>query len=190
MIAPITLVFGLFSLASAGPINEIVPVEQCNTIATGKLGTSGSANLTQFGLSKDNILTFGESPLEVEFQSCQPNFGHFDGQDGRPTGGHIVVSSTGQCLTLNPDYAEPPYTFTVADCYFSDDSGQEASAFVQKSDGSIYFVGNTQADGSQNWHADTCRTGYFGVITSAKSGPVEFGCYEGDDKDVALNLSA
>jgi hypothetical protein len=36
-------------------------------------------------------LVYGGS-LQVEFQSCQPNFGHFDGNNGIPVGGMPLAS--------------------------------------------------------------------------------------------------
>ncbi len=55
--------------------------------------------------------------------------------------GHIVVKSTGKCLSLKPGFTGPPFAVTVDDCYYSDDSGQTFSNFVKQSDGKIYFVG-------------------------------------------------
>jgi len=111
-------------------------------------------------------LVYGGS-LQVEFQSCQPNFGQFDGNNGAPVGGkplgfpyldsftilltnnsssgHIFVPSVGKCLTANPNSSGssggPPFTFGLSDCYYSDDSGQVFSNFVKKSNGKIYYVG-------------------------------------------------
>ncbi len=129
-----------------------------------------------------------------------------------PNPGHIVVQSTGKCVTLKPGSTEPPFLFTVADCYGNDDSGQEASNFVQEQDGPIYFVGtwvldqhtflfhgcswsilrlcSTQADGSQNWHSDICHSGYFGAFDAKTSGPVGFGCYDNESAETAGLLLA
>jgi hypothetical protein len=155
----------------AAPVARDVPTSKCTTIASGQLKTT-NGHTFEYATSE---LRFGGS-LEVEFQSCQPNFGGYDGKDGRPIGGHIYVPEAKKCLTAYPSNTGPPFKFNLDNCYFSDDSGQVYSNFIKQSDGKIYYVGINQADGSEIFWGDECSSGYFGVSSSATSGVAEFSC--------------
>jgi len=180
--APLAFVLAALSLVEASPIaKRDVPISNCTTIATGNLRTT---NGQTFQLSGGQLV-FGGS-LQVEFQSCQPNFGLFDGQNGTPVGGHIYIPSTQQCLTV-PTIGTVPFTVGQQPCEFSDDSRQVFTNFVKQSDGKIYYVGGTQADGSYIWHSDVCSSGYFGVSSSATSGAAELACVN-DGHIIGLNI--
>jgi hypothetical protein len=169
----------------AAPINlaeRIVPISVCTTtIAKGTLRSTTGHDLHFVG----GDLSFGGS-LQVEFNSCQPNFGGFDGKDGRPVGGHIYVPSQGKCLTTST-VKGPPFTFSLAECEYSDDSSQTFSNFVKQSDGKIYYVGGTQVDGSYIFEGNVCASGYFGVSSSQSSGTAKFQCVN-DGHIVGLNI--
>lgn len=165
------LVLSALSAVQALPLAERdVPISKCTTIAKGNLKTTNGHTLQ---LSGDE-LKFGGS-LAVEFQSCQPNFGKYDGKDGRPVGGHIYIPSTKKCLTAKTNNG-PPFAFGQDECYISDDSGQVFSNFIKQSDGKIYYVGTNQADGSEIFWGNECSSGYFGVPSATTSGVVEFQC--------------
>ncbi|KAF8318681.1 hypothetical protein DL93DRAFT_2095057 [Clavulina sp. PMI_390] len=178
----ILLVSALTAVQAAPLDRRIVPTENCTTVATGNLRTT---NGHTFQLSGGE-LKFGGS-LAVEFQSCTPNFGGYTGANGTPIEGHIYVPSTKQCLTANPTSSGPPFTFGTAACYYSDDSGQYASSFIKQSDGKIYYVGVTQADGSVIAYGDVCKSGYFGVLSSTTSGVASFSCVN-DGHVIGLNI--
>lgn len=166
------------SAVRGAPIDKRdVPISKCTKIAEGPLRTANGHTLQ----IANGELVYGGS-LHVEFQSCQPNFGQFDGNNGTPVGGHIYVPSVGKCLTANPDSSGssggPPFTFGLSDCYYSDDSGQVFSNFVKKSNGKIYYVGTTQADRDNIFWGSVCPSGFFGVPSRTKSGPVKFSCID------------
>ncbi|KAF8329459.1 uncharacterized protein EI90DRAFT_1399729 [Cantharellus anzutake] len=185
MIASFAFVFGLLSLASALPLDKrIVPTSQCTTIATGFLKTTNGHKLN---LDASNKLSYSASGLEVDVQNCQPNFGRYDGTNGTPTEGHLVVKSTGKCLSLQTPYSGPPFTVTVDDCYYVDDSGSTFSNFIRQSDGTILFAGNTQEDGSYHFFQNQCAAGTYGVSGTATSGIATLQCST-DANIVALKL--
>ena len=49
------------------------------------LTSLNAANGHTMSISNGELVYGGSLP--VEFQSCQPNFGHFDGNNGTPVGG-------------------------------------------------------------------------------------------------------
>jgi len=180
---PFAFLLAMISIAAASPIDRrIVPTSVCTTIASGTLRTTNGQNV-HFA---DNTLTYGSTALEVEFQSCQPNFGGYDGQGGRPVGGHIYVPSTEKCLTIASG-APIPFTVSQQTCETVDDSRQTFSNFIQQSDGKIYYVGNTQVDGSLIFHGDVCPSGYFGAVSSATSGTAKLHCVN-DSHVVGFNI--
>ena len=65
----------------------------------------------------------------------------FNARHDHPLIGHLVVKSTGKCLSLVVQGEGPPFTVTSSKCYYSDDSGQVFSNVVRKQDGDIYFAG-------------------------------------------------
>ncbi|KAF8327601.1 uncharacterized protein EI90DRAFT_1771352 [Cantharellus anzutake] len=128
MFTPVAFLLCLLTLVTASPIEKrIVPISK----STGH----------KLSLSSHNVLSFGKKDLHVDFQSCQPNFGHWDGKNSTPVGGHLVVKSTGKCLTIKTPYTSPPFTVTTEPCYYSDDSGQTFSNFIEGNGRKIYFVG-------------------------------------------------
>src|SRR5258708_674155 len=99
----LALVFSASAIEQRGGylMPEIVKVSECKPIASGifKTGTlcvwclrnlllpdTGLANGRTVSLSSSG-LTFSSDELQVEFQSCQPNFGGFDGSNNSPLGG-------------------------------------------------------------------------------------------------------
>ncbi|KAF8319416.1 hypothetical protein DL93DRAFT_2075083 [Clavulina sp. PMI_390] len=155
-----------------------VPTSVCTTIDTGILKTSLVPYSTAPHLHfVKNTLSFG-GHLTVEFQSCQPNFGHYDGSayDIHLTGGHLFVPSTGLCLTAKSLVDGPPFQFEEATCEYTDDSRQTFQQFVRQDDGIIYYAGNSQADGSTVFFGDQCALGQFGIDRTQTSGTVEFQC--------------
>ncbi|KAF8327606.1 uncharacterized protein EI90DRAFT_3067407 [Cantharellus anzutake] len=155
-----------------GPSPELVKVSKCTTVASGILKTTTGHNVS---LSSD-VLTFDTNGMEVEFQSCQPNFGNFNGTNGSPVGGHLRVKSNGECLSLLSPLTNPPFAVVSAPCYDSDDSGQTFLNVVRQSDGRIYFVGNTQVNGSWTFFHSQCLSGYFGPSGIPTSGDVQLNC--------------
>ncbi|KAF9509636.1 hypothetical protein BS47DRAFT_1384303 [Hydnum rufescens UP504] len=180
---PFVFFLAIISIVAASPIDRRdVPTSICTTIASGTLRTTNGHNVHFV----DDTLTFGSAPLAVEFQSCQPNFGRYDGQDGRPIGGHIYVPSTKKCLTIASG-APIPFTVSQQPCETVDDSRQTFSNFIKQSDDKIYYVGNTQVDGSTIFHGDVCPSGYFGPVSSATSGTAALHCVN-DPHVVGFNI--
>jgi len=183
MIASISIIQVLSALLAipavlGAPIlsTRIVPISECKTVSTGTLKTS-SGHALNFGTSGN--LSFASTGLAVQFKSCQPNFGGYDGKNGRATGGHIYVPSTGKCISTDSDAMSSsgvPFTFTQETCERSDDSSQVFSNFAKDSTGNILYVGGTQADGSYKFYGDVCSTGKFGVKASLTSGTAKFHC--------------
>ncbi|KAF8315018.1 hypothetical protein DL93DRAFT_2167053 [Clavulina sp. PMI_390] len=179
------LLVSTLAAVQAAPLNRrIVGTEKCTTVATGNLRTSKGVELGFVG----STLEFG-GPLEVEFQSCTPNFGGYTGTDNTPIEGHIYIPSTGKCLTTNSatSASGPPFVFEQDDCYYSDDSGQFSSSFIKQSDGSIYYAGVTQADGSIIAWGDVCKSGYFGVLSTQTDGVATMSCVDNGDI-IGLNI--
>jgi len=173
MIAPIAFLLFLITLTTASPVaKRIVPISVCKTVATGTLSTANGHNL----LLSSNILTYGKKGVKVEFQSCQPNFGHWNGTNNSPVGGHLVVKSTGKCLSIQEGQSAPPFTVTSSKCYYSDDSGQVFSNVIRKHNGDIFFAGVTQRDGSIIYFGSQCKHGFFGVSGSPTHGTAKLEC--------------
>ncbi|KAF8313807.1 hypothetical protein DL93DRAFT_1119570 [Clavulina sp. PMI_390] len=169
------LVLSALAIVHASPLT--VGVEKCTTVSTGNLKTTNGHDLHLV----NDVLKFGSS-LAVEFRRCTPNFG---GYSGDTVEGHLYIPSTKKCLTLKGT-GGPPFKFGQAACYYSDDSGQVSSSFIKKKDGSIFFVGDSTADGSIVYYGNKCKSGTFGVSSSATSGVAKFKCV--DDGAIGLTL--
>jgi len=172
MIAPIAFVFGLLSLVSAAPGRR--DVSTCTIIKTGVLKADGHL----IGISDDQTVSIGISSnqLVATFQSCQPNFGHYDGANNSPLEGHLVDTSTNKCLSLKPGFSNPPFTLTVEDCCFGDDDGSISQNFIKDVYNRIWFAGGTKKDHSSIWYQSQCLSGTFGIDRTTQKGPVGLKC--------------
>jgi hypothetical protein len=158
-----TLFFAFSAVAAPVTLEDReVPVSKCSTVLRGVLKTAHGETLSL----KNNKLVYGGKGLEVKFQSCQPNFGQFDGKKGRPLGGHVYVPSIKKCLSI-PSPGKTPYEVSVDKCEYSDDSIQTFFNFV-KDHNAFYWVGGTQADHS--YTHGSCKSGHYGPLTNGSKG--------------------
>lgn len=123
------LFLSALSAVRSAPIDKRdVPISKCTAIAQGTLRTSTQPSSLSPTPSEfpDHVqraanghtmhivngkLVYGGS-LQVEFQSCQPNFGQFDGNNGAPVGGKplwlplfgLVHNFTDQQLVIRPHF--------------------------------------------------------------------------------------
>ncbi|KZT39278.1 hypothetical protein SISSUDRAFT_1128222 [Sistotremastrum suecicum HHB10207 ss-3] len=185
----------LSSLVLAAPASlhqRDVPISICNTTLTGLLAANASSNPLAFSIDDQSQLVFNASSnevLNVAFQPCTPNFGHFNTTGNDTVEGHIFLPDLQQCLGV-ASLEGPTLQLAAVDCPISDDSSQGFVSWVQ-TNGSFLFAGVTQADGSiiQGTNlpgaANCTGFGFFGFPSTASGvpadGPVTLECANNAD---------
>ncbi|KAB5593210.1 putative effector protein [Ceratobasidium theobromae] len=168
------LVAAIAATTLAAPIAErIVGTETCTKRTSGYLT---GANGQKFAISKDGSRVVnansGSGGLEVEFQSCDPNFNKWSNSGDGPYGGHIYVPRANKCLHVPSYNPNVTYKLELQDCYYSNDSGQFAYNFLQKGS-DYYWSGATMSDASIIQGQDNeCSDGLFGY-QSGEGGAVK-----------------
>ncbi|KAF8338941.1 uncharacterized protein EI90DRAFT_2431433 [Cantharellus anzutake] len=119
----------------------VVPSTLCTTVSSGILRTA-TGRVLNFGFTGNSpVLRFGAgNGMAAEFHSCRPNWGGFNGQGRKATGGHLVITSTHKCLSWRSTTARK-LKIEQRPCSMLADRSQLTQNFVRESDGSIYFAG-------------------------------------------------